>query len=138
MGNLIMQAVGVGAGAIGSKLLTQMVLGANNTSFMGYLGNAVATGLLGWGAHLVSKSKDLSSAVVLGGAVQIMLRMITDLTPFGQAVSGTGLGDYQVANFWMPPRLNSPSTATYNTNWAPAPAPIVASTNSAGLGSYWG
>jgi hypothetical protein len=135
MGNLVMQAVGVGAGAIGSKLITQMVLGASNTGFMGYLGNAVATGLLGWGAHMVSKSKDLSSAIILGGATQILLRVVTDLTPFGQAVSGTGLGDYQVANFWMPPRLNDPGTATYNTNWAPAPQVVAAA--APGLGSYW-
>ena len=136
MGNLIMQAVGVAGGAIGSKMLTQIVLGASNTGFMGYLGNAVATALLGWGAHAVSKSKDLSSSIIVGGATQILIRMMTDLTPFGQAVAGTGLGDYQVANFWMPPRLASPSTATYATDWAPAPA--VAAAAAPGLGSYWG
>lgn len=136
MGNLIMQAVGVGAGAIGSKFLTQMVLGSSNTGFMGYIGNAVATGILGWGAHAVSKSKDLSSSIIVGGATQILIRIMTDLTPFGSAVAGTGLGDYQVANFWMPPRLNDPSGATYNTNWAPAPPAVVAA-STAGLGSYW-
>jgi hypothetical protein len=139
MGNLLMQAVGVAGGAIGSKYLTQLVLGSNNTSWVGYFGNAVATGILGWGTHAITKNRELASAVVVGGATQIILRMLTDLTPFGQVVSGTGLGDYQVANFWMPPRLMSPSGASYNTNWQPAPPPVVATANAApGLGSYWG
>jgi hypothetical protein len=132
-----MQAIGVGAGAIGSKLLTQMILGANNVSWTGYLGNAVATGLLGFGTHAVTKSKELAAAVVVGGATQILLRMITDMTPFGSVVSGTGLGDYQIANFWMPPRLAAPGTATYNTNWMPAPVAAPVPANTAGLGSYW-
>jgi hypothetical protein len=131
MGNLITQALGVAGGAIGSKFLTQMVLGASNTSFMGYLGNAVATGVLAYATKLATKSQELAAAVLVGGATQLLLRIVTDLTPFGSIVAGTGLGDYQISNFWNPQRLNSPRTASFNQNWlgAGASPAVVTSTS---------
>jgi hypothetical protein len=128
MGNLITQALGVAGGAIGSKLLTQMVLGSNNTSFMGYAGNLVAGGILAYATKLATKSQELAAAVMVGAVTQVALRMITDLTPFGSVVSGTGLGDYQISNFWNPQRLNSPRTATFNQNWMGSPAALVTAT----------
>lgn len=125
MGNLVMQAVGVAGGAVGSKLLTQMVLGANNTSITGYAGNLIAGGILAYATKLATKSQELAAAVMVGAVTQVALRLITDLTPFGSVVSGTGLGDYQISNFWNPQRLNSPKTATFNQNWMGGGSPAM-------------
>ena len=46
IGSIVTNAVFVIAGALGSKLLTQMVLGANNVGLIGYAGNAIVGGLM--------------------------------------------------------------------------------------------
>jgi hypothetical protein len=134
IGSLVTQGIGVVGGAVGSKLATQMVLGASNTGVFGYLGNAVATGLLAWGVHMFTKKRDISSAVVLGGTVQIILRAISDFTPYGQYLSLNGLGDYQVANWatpqWLPNGLKSANPAV-PAGWSGGAAVAV---NSSGAG----
>ena len=42
-----------------------------------------------------------STMIVAGGIAQIFVRVLTDQTPFGSALSGAGLGDY-VANWYAP------------------------------------
>ena len=131
---LVKQGVAVVAGAVGTKLATQMVLGANNTGIMGYLGNAVATGLAAWGAHAITKDKSISQGVTLGGVVQIVIRAITDFTPFGQYASLAGLGDYQVTALqlspWVPNGLRSPMPIN---PWGAAALP-PGTVNSSGAG----
>lgn len=148
IGGMVQQGIAVVGGAVGSKLATQMVLGASNTGVMGYLGNAVATAVLAYGTHMVLKSKDLAKGVALGGTVQIILRAISDFTPYGQYLSLSGLGDYQVANWatpqWLPNGLKSANPAVPN-GWGPGtaiainssgnPGGAVAASNS-GMGSY--
>lgn len=141
MGKLVEQAVGVVGGAVGSKLITQMVLTSSNTGIMGYLGNAVSTGLLAWGTNALLKKRDLAQAVMLGGAVQIILRAINDFTPYGSYLSLSGLGDYQIANFptpsWYANGLRSPNPSVPN-GWGGAaalPAPTTKVVNSSGAGS---
>jgi hypothetical protein len=143
LGNVITQAIGVGSGAVLSKLLTQMVLGAQNVSYMGYFGNAAATALLTFAAHMFSPLRKFAPSIAVGGATQVLLRIVGDMTPYGQYLQGTGLGDYQAANFWMPPRMvNAPNSAMYAQNWLPAGAPAAVSTSTSpasapgGLGSY--
>ena len=89
---VVKKAVYVGAGAIGSRALTQMVLGSSNVSWMGYGGNAIATLLLAWagGKFLGGEARNF---LVVGGAVGILLRMLQDLTPWGQTLSLSGFGD---------------------------------------------
>ena len=115
-------------GAVGSKLITQAVLGAKNTSWMGYLGNLVATGLLGWGANAAFKDKIIAQGVVGGGLAQVIVRMIGDLTPYGSYLSGAGVGDYQASAFLTPQRMLDArnNAALQQPGWA-APAVVVTS-----------
>src|ERR1700722_4580135 len=70
-------------GALGSKLGAQLILGSNNTSWVGYAGNAaVGVGLWFLTEH-VMKNKEASSGVIAGTVVEIILRIINDMTPFG-------------------------------------------------------
>jgi hypothetical protein len=90
------KALGVIGGAIGSKYLTQLALGGNNTGIMGYGGNLVASIALGWAAGKVTKSKDFGTMVAVGGIAALVLRVLSDNTSIGQYVnlslSGAGKG----------------------------------------------
>ena len=127
-------------GAVGSKVLTQVVLGAKNTSWMGYFGNAVATGLLGYGAHAVLKDKMVAQMVIAGGIAQIIVRVIGDQTPYGSYLAGAGVGDYQASAFLTPQRMvNARANAQLETPpWANAPAAVMVthSAGAAGVGGY--
>ena len=102
--------VGVVAGAAGSRILPQLVLGASNTGGMGYAANAVAALILGWGAHAFFKRPVLTAAVIAGGFGSLFARVISDKTPYGAQFSLSGLGDwglglYQKSNFNRPQHL---------------------------------
>lgn len=130
IGSIVTNAIFVIAGALGSKLLTQMVLGANNVGVVGYAGNAVVGGLMWFVTEKVMHNKTASAGVIAGTAVQIILRLINDYTPFGQYVSQLGMGDYQAQSFVTPQVLVDP----YNSAqiripgaWLPPPPPAPAS-----------
>jgi hypothetical protein len=140
---IITNAVFVLVGALGSKLGAQLILGSNNTSWVGYAGNAaVGVGLWFLTEH-VMKNKEASSGVIAGTVVEIILRIINDMTPFGSYVSGLGMGDYQMQSFVTPQVLVDP----YNSaaiqippGWAPQlppPAP-AAPAGGSGMGSMYG
>lgn len=90
------KALGVIGGAVGSKYLTQLALGGNNTGIMGYGGNLVASIALGWGVGKVMKNKEFGIMVTAGGIAALVLRVLSDNTPIGQYVnlslSGMGKG----------------------------------------------
>jgi hypothetical protein len=141
---IITNAVFVLVGALGSKLGAQLILGSNNTSWVGYAGNAaVGVGLWFLTEH-VMKNKEASSGVIAGTVVEIILRIINDMTPFGSYVSGLGMGDYQMQSFVTPQVLVDP----YNSaaiqippGWAPqimAPAAPAAAAGGSGMGSMYG
>ena len=145
IGTILTNAVFVIAGALGSKLLAQMVLGTNNTGIIGYAGNAVAGVGLWFLADKVLKNKEAAKGVISGTAVQLVLRLINDYTPFGQYVSQLGMGDYQAQAFVTPQVLVDP----YNSArikipgaWLPPPPPPpqtpTAAAAAAGIGSYGG
>ena len=114
-------------GAVGSKLLTQTVLGASNTSWMGYLGNLVATLALGWGASKAFKDKMISQGVVGGGIAQLAVRIISDQTPYGSYLAGSGVGDYQASPFFTPQRMmpNAMQSAQLEQAWLSPPASVT-------------
>lgn len=136
LGGLAINAVFVIAGALGSKLLTQMVLGANNTGVVGYAGNAISGGVLWFLAEKVMKNRSAAHGIIAGTAVQIVLRLINDFTPFGQYVANLGMGDYQAQAFVTPQVLVDP----YNSaalripqGWG-APPPAVSMPAHVGMG----
>jgi hypothetical protein len=140
IGGLVTNALWIILGAVGSKLLTQAVLGAKNSGVFGYGGNAIATALLGFGTSKMLKNESAGNAVIAGGVVQIVLRALTDFTPFGKYTSALGLGDYLASNFVTPQRYVDPLNSAMvelPSGWAPrlpAPAPVAASAG-AGMGS---
>lgn len=91
---LMGKAIGVIAGAVGSRYLTQMALGANNTGYIGYAGNIAAAIALGMVAKKVTKSQDLGNSVMLGGVVSTILRIISEKSSYGSyiqaSLSGAG------------------------------------------------
>ena len=102
---LVSTAVFTVAGAVGTQQLTQVVLQTNNTGIMGYFGNLVAAFLLSWGVKAFMKNDKAASAVLAGGFVEIVLRLIADYTPFGSFTSSLGVGDYLAQNFLTPQRI---------------------------------
>lgn len=132
----VTSGLAVVGGAVGSKVLTQVILGTKNTSWTGYAGNGVATGLLGWAAHMVFRDKMIAKMVVAGGVAQIIVRMITDKTQYGQFLLGAGLGDYQVSHFLTPQRMvNALQSAEVEPPYsAPATVVVPHSAASGGMG----
>ena len=95
------------AAAFGSKILTQVVLGASNTGIAGYFGNGVATAAMAMVAKMFGYAKYVNS-IIAGGAIQIAIRAASDFTPYGTVLAQTGLGDYQVSNWVTPQRYVDP------------------------------
>ncbi len=129
-------------GAVGSKVATQVVLGAKNTSWIGYLSNLVATALLAWGASVAFKDKIIAQGVIGGGIAQVIIRAISEQTSYGSFLAGTGVGDYQVSNFLTPQRMvNARFNATLEQpSFLAPPAAVVvthpATAAAAGVGQF--
>ena len=81
-------------GLVGSRLLTQMVMGTNNTGPWGYAGNAIATAALATAAHMATKKPRFVNDLIVGGAAGIVARILQDYTPIGQYLTQAGVGDY--------------------------------------------
>lgn len=109
-------------GAVGTKVITQAVLGAKNTGVMGYIGNAVTAFGLSLLVGKLLKNPTAGKAVLSGGIVALVLRLLSDYTPLGQYTSAIGMGDYQVSNWVTPQRykdaLNS-AEVEIPAGWAP-------------------
>ena len=121
-GAQITSALYIIAGAVGSKLGAQAVLGTNNTGFLGYGANLAVGGVLAWIAKGVLKNAQAAREVFAGSVVQVVLRLIADYTPFGQYTAGLGMGDYLASNWVTPQRyvdaLHS-AQVQIPSGWAP-------------------
>lgn len=123
------------AGAAGTRLITQAVLGSKNSGILGYAANAVAAFILGPIAGKVLKSKEAGAMVTLGGFVGLTLRLISDFTPFGSQLALSGMGDYQVSTFFTPARyVDAINSAVVDLPSSVQPR-MVASPAMSGLGS---
>jgi len=111
---LLTNAVFTVAGAVATKYATQMVLTTSNTGIMGYVGNLVAAFALSWATKAFMKNDRAASAVLAGGMVQLILRLINDYTPYGQYTSNLGMGDYSAAGIgnYMPQNFLTPQRLT--------------------------
>ena len=124
---LLNLALGAGAGVVGSKYITAIALGANNTGIVGYGGTAVVVLALGWAANKFV-GKDAATGVVAGGLGALALRI------FQEQVSGTsasasmsGLGDADMTAIGVGLREYRPATLPYPAGFSayapPAPSP---------------
>lgn len=100
--NLIVSAGYAIAGAVGSKYLTQMVLGASNVGYVGYGANLAASFIVGKVVGMVTKNKQSENSVILGGVIMTVVRILGDQTPLGETLKQYGLGDYE-ASTWLSP-----------------------------------
>lgn len=117
IGGMVKTAAGVVAGAAGSKILTQMLLGAKNQGVFGYLGNLGIGAALAWGSKVFFKDRAIATSVMIGTVAQVIVRAIGDYSPFGSYLAGTGVGDYMVAN-WGPNRaVNGLNSAMVESPW---------------------
>lgn len=133
VGAMVRSAAWAGVGFVGSKAITQAVMGASNTGALGYLGNAVTTGILSFGAQMFTKNRWDAFMVGVGGVLNIIGRIIADNSLLGSYSAQLGMGDYLVANWWVPQRLDgqpfSLSNQGYDMSWlTPSlPAPVAVS-----------
>lgn len=138
VGGLVKTAASVIGGAVGSKMIPQAVLGSKNTGVMGYLANVVSGGLLAWGAKAFMRDTAISQGILVGTAVQVILRVIGDNTQFGSFLSLSGLGDYMAWNGAAPQTLvdglNSPEVRI-DRGWGGSMMSPVLNTGTAGMGS---
>lgn len=96
----IMSAVFALAGFVGSKFGAQAVLGGSNTGPMGYAANLAVGGLGAWIIGGPMRNKKGAASFFTGSVIEVIARIIQDMTPFGQYVSGiAGVGDAGVAGF---------------------------------------
>jgi len=100
--NLIVSAAYALGGAVGSKYLTQMVLGASNVGYVGYAANLAAAFVGGKVVGMVTKNKQAENSVILGGVIMTLIRFLSDQTPLGATLQSAGLGDYE-ASTWLSP-----------------------------------
>lgn len=141
IGNWVTAGAWAIAGAIGSKFLTQAVLGTGNVGWIGYGGNLVAAFALGTGVGTIMKNKQAQNAIILGGVIQTLLRFAIDKTPFGARLSTLGVGDYQASTFLSPARYLDPlRSAAVDIPTALRPLPTIVPANAGvsgvGAGSY--
>ena len=133
------QALYIIAGAVGSKLGAQMVLGSKNTGVLGYGANLGAGALLAWGTKAVLKNAAAARAVFAGSVVQVVLRLIADYTPFGQYTAQLGMGDYLASNWVTPQRyVDGLHSAQVQIPGGWAPTVVASSGVPAGMGAYDG
>ena len=117
---LIKLASGAAVGVVGSKYLSQLALGSNNTGAMGAAAQGVATLALAWVGNKFA-GKDVATGIVAGGFGAIALALAsTYLGTPGSSVSGLGdplgaalLGDYVPGTIAVPSMWNAlPAVAT--------------------------
>lgn len=144
-GGLLKNGLFMLAGLVGSRLLPQMFLAANNTGVMGYGANlAIALGG-GFATKAILKDSQAGNMFILGGIGGIILRAIQDFTPFGQAINTSlqGVGDvgiYGATTFFVPlaeaggsdrGQMALPGAVT------PQPTPMPAKTTGVGGGGRY-
>ena len=133
----LMEILKVGAGAavggLGARSITQMVLQANNTGYVGYAGNLVASLLLGWAGNKFL-GKNVGLGLAAGGFSATLLRIwqeqVSQTSPAPMSGLGdldfstNGLGEYASSVFPLP-TVSSPVTTAGGTHLL-TPAPVAA------------
>lgn len=139
LGQRVVTGLFVIAGALGSKVTAQAVLGANNVGVIGYAANIAAGGILWFLAEKVMRNPAASDGIIYGTIVQVILRAIHDYTPFGSYLNQLGMGDYEMQSFVTPQVLVDPLNSAeiaIPPGFAPkimlpAPAPAAAAAGGA-------
>ena len=137
--NLIVSAAYAIGGAVGSKYLTQMVLGASNVGYVGYAANIAAAFVAGKAVGMFTHNKQAENSVILGGVIMAVIRFLSDQTPLGTTLQQYGLGDYEASTWLTPARyVNAATSAQVDIPTGLMPKALPAKGGMAGLrgGSY--
>jgi len=134
MSNLIVSAAYAVGGFVGTKALTQAVLGTSNTGYVGYGANLAFAFV---GGRLLTMipgvNKGAGMAFTLGGLIATLARVLTDMTPLGSTLSRYGLGDYEASTWLSPARyVNAANSAEVDIPTALRPQ-IVAPKGMSGM-----
>jgi hypothetical protein len=143
--SLIQTSLFGAAGAVGSRLIPQWVLGTANSSWTGYGANIVAGLGLAWlGRKFVGPK---AGGAILGGAgIALVLRLIQDFTPWGSVATLSGVrGDVGMGAL-LPQSFVDPAIYTGNgaqlripPAWQPPPAAAAVATKGvSGIPSTYG
>lgn len=111
MSGIVSSAVFTLAGGVGTQMLTQAVLQSSNTGVMGYIGNLITAGVLAYGAKAFLHNERAAGAIFGGGVLVVVIRLISDYTPYGSLVKNLGMGDY-LTQF-----PSTPQHIARSTNW---------------------
>ena len=147
LGGLVTSAGWTLAGAVGTRAVTQALLGGKNTGVTGYVANAVAAVSLGYVVKRGTKNEKAGDMVTLGGFVGIVMRLLQDYTPIGAYVKTqlAGMGVYGDATFFVPLQTDPdnrmrtllPAAVVSRPGPVALPAPVAAAPVSlSGLGRY--
>ena len=143
VGGLLVSGVYVVGGAVGTRMLTQAVLGSKNTGVIGYGGNAVSALVLGWGVKKFLRNPHAGNMVMIGGFAALALRLIQDYTPLGSFVqaqlSGMGIrGDtgmgLLLSQSYVDPAIYDAGGAVMPGAWKALAAPPVVASRTGGTG----
>ena len=144
----VVEVLKVGAGAavggVAARSLTQMLLQNNNTGYVGYAGNLIASLLLGWAGNKFL-GKNIGLGLAAGGASATILRIwqeqVSQTSPAPMSglgdldFSANGLGEYASSVFPLPTVSSPVVTAGGQHLLTPAPvAPAAAAKGVHGLG----
>jgi hypothetical protein len=124
--DLIKLGLGAAGGAVGTRYLTQVVLGDKNSGIMGYGGNVVAALALAYAAAKFA-GREVASGVAAGGLAAVILRLWTDKVSGSSATALSGyLGDLEFSSDGLGAYINSgfpvPTVSGQNGNYLSVPA----------------
>jgi riboflavin transporter FmnP len=124
---------GVLTGVVATRGLPQLLMSSSNTGPLGYLMNAVATGVTTFAAHLAfPRNRVFSASVLAGGVAAIISRIIGDYSLLGSYSSQLGLGDYLMNfNFPIPQYLQPGNNRQLTAGGGPSAATLPVNVNGA-------
>lgn len=138
--SVLTDAAWVGGGAIGSRTLTDLILGSsNNVGAVGYGVNFVTGAVAAWGVHSLFRNKRAAADIMIGTVLGMLLRAVQDFTPLGKFAQLSGMGDFMTTAFYMPRVFRDPrSGAISDPNPAATAAIAAAATGTGkGVGSFY-
>lgn len=125
--DLIKLGLGAAGGAVGTRYLTQVILGDKNTGVMGYGANIAAAVALAWAAAKFA-GREVASGVAAGGLAAVILRLWSDKVSGSSASALSGfLGDLEFSSDGLGAYITSgfplPTVSGGNGNYLSVPAP---------------
>ena len=123
---LLKLGIGAAGGAIGTRYLTQAVLGDNNTGATGYAANLAAAIALAWAAAKFA-GPDIAKGVAAGGVSALIMRLWSERVAGTSPAALSGyLGDLEFSSDGLGAYITSgfplPTVSAQNGNYLSLPA----------------